>query len=80
MVVDDFGIKYVGKEAAQCLIDVLKENYTISVDQEEKKYMGLTLDWNYDRREVHLTMPGYVEKALKQFGHRKPKKKTRPTA
>ncbi|KAL7478346.1 LOW QUALITY PROTEIN: hypothetical protein ACHAW6_006995, partial [Cyclotella cf. meneghiniana] len=38
LVVDDFGIKYVGKETAQFLIDVLQKYYTISVDWEGKKY------------------------------------------
>ncbi len=75
LVVDDFGIKYVGKETAQFLIDVLQKYYTISVDWEGKKYVGLTIDWDYDGREVHLSMPNYVEKALKRFGHTKPKKR-----
>ncbi|KAL7476304.1 hypothetical protein ACHAW6_003292, partial [Cyclotella cf. meneghiniana] len=72
-VVDDFGIKYVGKESAQFLVNALKENYTISVDWEGKKYVGLKLDWDYDKREVLLSMPGYMVKALKRFGHDKPR-------
>ena len=31
-VVDDFGIKYVGKEHAKFLLDILREHYEISVD------------------------------------------------
>jgi len=27
------------------------------------------LDWDYQRRQVHLTMPGYINKALKLFQH-----------
>jgi hypothetical protein len=27
------------------------------------------MDWDYDKREVHLSMPGYVQKALKRFQH-----------
>lgn len=47
----------------------LKEYCTISVDWGGTKYGGLTLDWDYDVKEVHLSMPGYVEKALEQFGY-----------
>ncbi|KAL7480508.1 LOW QUALITY PROTEIN: hypothetical protein ACHAW6_006199, partial [Cyclotella cf. meneghiniana] len=55
-----FTLVYVGKESAQFLGDALKENYTISVDWEGEKYVGLKLDWDYDKRKVPLSMPGYV--------------------
>ena len=74
LVVDNFGIKYVRKETAQFLVNALQEHYTISVDWKGKEYVGLTLDWDYDR-QVHLLMPGYMEKPLKRFGHTKPKKR-----
>eukprot|EP00804_Cyclotella_cryptica_P017380 CCRYP_020243-RA/>CCRYP_020243-RA protein AED:0.44 eAED:0.44 QI:0/-1/0/1/-1/1/1/0/165 len=35
--------------------------------------MGITLDWDYAKRRVHLSMQGHVEKALRQFQHSKPK-------
>ena len=44
LVVDDFGVKYVGKEHARHLVDALEEHYDISTDWEGKKYIGLTLD------------------------------------
>ena len=56
-------------------MDALKENYTISVDWEGEKYVGLKLDWDYDKREVHMSMPGYVVRALKRFGHDKPRRR-----
>jgi len=69
LVVDDFGIKYVGKEHADHLIKVLEEKYTISQDWTGSTYLGLTLDWDYDNSTVNLSMPGYVEKALQRFQH-----------
>ncbi|KAL7476160.1 hypothetical protein ACHAW6_002040 [Cyclotella cf. meneghiniana] len=33
------------------------------------KYIGLTLDWDYKEKQVHLSMLGYVDQALKLFGH-----------
>lgn len=45
------------------------------------KYCGLTLDWDYKNREVHISMPGYVKKALTKFKHsRLAKNKNQPHA
>ncbi len=36
-----------------------------------KWYIGITLDWDYNKCQVHLvSMPNYVQKALKQFQHK----------
>ena len=75
LVVDDFGVKYVGKEHALHLKATLEEHYKVTNDWEGKRYIGITLDWDYKRRQVHLSMPGYVAKALKQFQHQKSTKK-----
>ena len=48
LVVDDFGVKYVGKENAQNLINTLKQWYQLAEDWEGKMYCGINLDWNYD--------------------------------
>ena len=48
LVVDDFGVKYVGKEHAQHLIDTLKNaKYQVTTDWEGTTFCGLTLDWDY---------------------------------
>jgi hypothetical protein len=60
LVVDDFGIRYKSEEDAQHLIDSLTPFYSITVDKEGKRFIGLTLDWDYAKREVHVSMPGYV--------------------
>ncbi len=72
LVVDDFGIKYVGKEHAKHLIQTLETHYTISQDWEGKTYLGLTLEWDYKNKTVDLSMPGYIEKALQCFQHSAP--------
>ena len=66
---DDFGVKYVGKEYAQHLKSTLEENYTVTKERAGAPYIGRTLDWDYKRRQVTLSMPHYVKKALKQFQH-----------
>ena len=75
LVVDDFGVKYVGNDHADHLVRVLKEHYEISEDWEGKKYIGLTFDWDYKKRQVHVSMPGYRDLALIRFKHRTPKRR-----
>ena len=70
---DNFGVKYVGKENADHLIKRIKENYDITEDWEGIFYLGITFDWNYDTRSVHLSMPNYIPDALKSFKLEKPK-------
>ncbi len=75
LVVDDFAIKYTKLEDAQHLINALKKDYTITVDWDATKYIGLTIEWDYAKGKVHVHMPGYLPKALLQFNHPQPKKK-----
>ena len=63
----------MGKEHANHLVQVLKENYEISEDWGGKKYIGLTFDWDYIKSQVHVSMPGYVNMALIRFKHQTPK-------
>ena len=60
LVVDDFGVKYVGQEHAQHLMDALQEDYTISKEWDGTRYLGLTIDWDYKNRKVHISMPEYI--------------------
>ena len=69
LVVDDFGVKYVGKDNALHLKTTLEDNCGVTTEWEGKQYIGITLDWDYERRQVHLSMPGYIAKALKVFQH-----------
>ena len=69
LIVDDFGVKYFGKEHADHLIQVLQMDYEIFIDWTGSQHGGLTIDWDYSGREVHLSMPGYVDKALQRFQH-----------
>ena len=75
LVVDDFGVQYVGKESAKHLIDALKTNYDISEDWTGSLYCGISLHWNYTKRYLDTNMPGYTNKNLNKFGHEKPTRK-----
>jgi hypothetical protein len=74
LVVDDFGVQYVGKEHAQHLIDALEAEYTVSKDWTGGLYCGITLKWNYVSKHVDLSMPGYIKDTLHKFQHPLPKR------
>ena len=71
-MVDDFGVKYVNKADAHHLIDHLSKEYKCTVDWDGKIFLGIHLDWNYDKRTVDLSMPNYVTKARHIFNHKMP--------
>ena len=74
LVVDDFGVKYVGKEHAEHLVSAIKNDYEATVEWEGTKYLGLTIDWDYDKREAHVSIPNYVKEACIRFKHETPKR------
>jgi hypothetical protein len=67
LVVDDFGVQYVGKEHAQNLIDALETDQIVSKDWTGGLYCGITLKWDYSNRHVDLPMPVYIKDALHKF-------------
>jgi hypothetical protein len=47
---------------------VLRERYEITSDFANiQKYVGMTLQHNKQERTIHMSMPGYVQKALTRF-------------
>ena len=72
LVVDIFQVKYAGEAHALHMKADLEEIYTITTKWEGRRYIGITLDWDYKQRQVHHSMPKCVTKALKQLKH-KPK-------
>ncbi len=75
LVVDDFGVKYVGEQHAQHLIAAIKEEYTVEVDWAGELYCGIKLAWDYERRFVDIAMPTYVGKQLVRYAHPPPSRK-----
>jgi hypothetical protein len=72
LVVDDFGVKYVGEEHAEHLLKTIQKHYQCSVEKEGERYCGLTIKWDYPNKKVHISMPKYIENALKRFQHPPP--------
>ena len=54
LVVDNFGVKYVEEKHALHLKQTLGENYKVTTEWDGTRYIGITLDWDYKQRQVHL--------------------------
>ena len=74
LVVDDLTIKVLSEDDANHITNVLRKDYTITVDTEATKYIGLIVEWDYDNGKVHTHMPGYLGKAMTRFKHEIPTK------
>ena len=53
-------------------MNALKEDYTISHDWAGTQYIRITIDWDYEKQEVHISMPGYIEDELTRFKNSHP--------
>ena len=49
LVVDNFGVKYIGKDHVEHLLVVIKEFYDCTKEWDSTRYLGLTLDWDYEK-------------------------------
>ena len=72
LVVDDFGVKYVGKQHAQHLCHALNSKYDIAIDWTGYLYCGIKLSWDYNNRTVYLSMPSYIQRVLKSVSTCRP--------
>jgi hypothetical protein len=73
LVVDDFSVKYVGKQHADHLQNALLKTYELTTDWAGTVYSGITLKWDYNYRTCDISMPGYVSNVLSQLQHDAPK-------
>lgn len=46
----------------------------MTVDWDGSKYVGINLKWDYDKRTLDTSVPGFVNSKLEQFDHQPPKK------
>jgi hypothetical protein len=70
-VVDDFGVKYTARADVEFLASVLEQEYAIHTDWSGNKYLGISLDWQYEATppSLSLSLPGYVAKGLAACGY-----------
>jgi hypothetical protein len=72
LAVDDFAVKYVGKQHADRLRNALLNTYELETDWEAMVYSGMTLKWDYKNRTYDISMPGFVLNMLSKFQHDNP--------
>jgi hypothetical protein len=73
LVVDNFTVKYVGKQHAEHLRNALLLTYELRIDWTATVYSGMTLKLDYKNRTCDISMPGYVSNVLSKFQHDAPK-------
>ena len=56
IIVDAFGVKYIGKCHADHFALVLQKYHKITIDWEGNKCAGIDLEWNYTKRTFRLMM------------------------
>ena len=78
LIVDNFGIKYVGDSHLNHLHTVLTDHYTITEDLGIFFLSDIELHWNYAKDHAQLTcclsMDGYIDNLLLKFEHKSPTK------
>jgi hypothetical protein len=57
LVVDNFAVKYVGKQHAEHPWNTLLRTYELTTDWTATLYSGMTLKWDYDTRTCNISMP-----------------------
>ena len=69
LVVDDFLVQYISEAKVEHFLNALRAKYTITVDRQATKHIGLTLQLDYNKHTIILSIPGYVRKALLKCKH-----------
>jgi hypothetical protein len=72
--VDNFGVKYVGKEHIDHLIKCIKTKYILTKDWAGDLDYGIKLNWDYTACTLNVSMPGYIKKLLQKYKHCIPSK------
>jgi hypothetical protein len=73
LIVDNFTVKYVGKQHAEHLRNALLRIYELNTDWEVKVYSVITLQWDYKNSTCDISMPVCAVNVLNKFQHDKPK-------
>ena len=72
LVVDKFGIKYRHKKDADHLISALQAKYEVTQDWTGGLYCGIKLKCDYKKRQLEISIPGYMKDALHKFEYPNP--------
>jgi hypothetical protein len=67
LIIDYFGVKYVGKEHADHLIQCIEKDHELTKDWTGNLYCGIQLDWDYNSQTLDISIPGYIKKVLQKI-------------
>jgi hypothetical protein len=74
LIVDNFGVKYVGLEHFIYLLDILKKFHGIKYNMAGNIFAGMGTEWNYAARHCRISMPGYISLLILKYKHPHPSK------
>jgi hypothetical protein len=74
LVVNYFGVKYVGREHVNHLIKCIKGIYELIEDWTGNLYCGIKLLWDCNAPTLNISMSGCIKKLLQKYKHKMPKK------
>ena len=74
LVVDNFGVKYVGNQHVKHLIQVLQKLLTLSIYWTCTLFFGLTIAWYYENRTCYISTAQYLKEALGKFQYPVPQR------
>ena len=82
LLVDDFGVGYVGEGHAIHLKQALAKHYELTENWKGDLNYVINLEWNYEpihaKRTVCLTMDDYIEKLRVKYDHPDPRNPQQP--
>jgi hypothetical protein len=67
LVVDDFAILWTKRQSIDHFIATLRQLYSVKINWEGTKYIGMNIDINRKGRYVTLSMAGYIDKLLQEI-------------
>ena len=70
---DSFGVKVFHKNNADHFLPSPIKYYLVSTDWDGKNYLGLSINWDYEKGQINISTPDYITKDLAHFQHLKQK-------
>ena len=64
LIVDDFGIEYMGIEHFNHLSTLLKKYHQIQTNMAGNKIAGINVQWDFPSRRVHIDIRTYIDTLL----------------
>ena len=72
LIVDDFCTKGTNIEQVKHLLHTLQQKHNITEDWSGALHAGVSLEWDYLKRTVKSSIPGYIKNVLIKHAHPTP--------